>query len=194
MLVSPSGCLLTPGLWTARSVLSHSWPKAPQFQLARSSTLYYLEHKGLLSHMVLRKAGTSAGLSMYFISSLLFHLFITSLLFLGAEVLVDCVRPHVQGSYITCQTPCKMKTPDWAGVGKVNVPFPRDGSLHAGTHVQTQSLNDWARSSTRLVPSAWVQKAASLNPTPRCNGVGTPSPDTPSACTCAQARIRCGGS
>ena len=75
--------------------------------------------------MVLGKAGTSVGLSMCFISSLLFHLFITSLLFLGAEVLVGCVRPHVQVSYSTCQNPCKMKTPSWAGVGKVNVPFPR---------------------------------------------------------------------
>lgn len=149
MLVSPSGCLLTPGLWTARSVLSHSWPKAPQFQLARSSTLYYLEHKGLLSHMVLRKAETSAGLSMYFISSLLFHLFITSLLFLGAEVLVDCVRPHVQGSYITCQTPCKMKTPDWAGVGKVNVPFPR-------AHSREPIPEGWQ-------PSCWYTRANSVS-------------------------------
>lgn len=147
------------------------------------------------------------GLSMCFISSLLFHLFITSLLFLGAEVLVGCGRPHVQVSYITCQNPCKMKTPSWAGLGK-SVPLPegpqrlstadsrspRDGNLHAGTHVHTQSLDEWARNSTRLVPSAWDQKAASLNPTLKCHGVGIPSPATPSACTCAQAHIRCGGS
>ena len=31
---------------------------------------------------------------------------------------------------------------------------PKDGNLHAGTHVHTQSLDEWARNSTRLVPSA----------------------------------------
>lgn len=73
-------------------------------------------------------------------------------------------------------------------------PIPKGWQPSCWYTLNTQSLDEWARNSTRLVPSAWDQKAASLNPTLKCHGVGIPSPATPSACTCAQAHIRCGGS
>ena len=44
---------------------------------------------------------------------------------LGCRGLCGLFQARVRGSYIICQTPCKMKTPSWVGIGEANIPFPR---------------------------------------------------------------------
>ena len=172
MLVSRNGCLLSPGLWTvqvsAKSSLTQGPPIPACFQLnslllgAQRSSIPHGAGKGRnLRGAIYVLHFISAVSSLYYISAILGCRGFGGLCQAPCSGQLQYLPESMQnentklgrGWESQCPLPEGPQRPSTADSRS-----PRDGNLHAGTHVHTQSLDEWARNSPDWYPQPGTKR------------------------------------